>query len=285
MIKYLMAASLLLAGCSSEKQTISAPSPDLPDKPATAAPLSLYTFDCGSIEISDLDAFSSTGDYAGQTDKFTNTCYLIRHPQGDLLWDLGLPHALAGTEPQTQDIFTISLERTLIEQLAEIGLSAQDIEFISISHSHFDHSGQAALFPDSQWLVNRDEFDYMFSTDANRAQNAAFADLSKSIFSGNHDVFGDGSVMILALPGHTPGHSALQINLLESGPILLTGDLYHRSESRELKRVPRFNSDETQTRESMEVFETLARQSGARVIIQHEPADVATLPKSPAFLR
>ena len=285
MIKYLMAASLLLAGCSSEEQTISAPSPDLPDKPATAAPLSLYTFDCGSIEISDLDAFSSTGDYAGQTDTFTNTCYLIRHPQGDLLWDLGLPHSLAGTEPQTQDIFTISLERTLIEQLAEIGLSAQDIEFISISHSHFDHSGQAALFPDSQWLVNRDEFDYMFSTDANRAQNVAFTDLNKSIHSGNHDVFGDGSVMILELPGHTPGHSALQVNLVESGPILLTGDLYHRSESRELKRVPRFNSDEAQTRESMEAFETLARESGARVIIQHEPADVATLPKSPAFLQ
>ncbi|MDB9737388.1 N-acyl homoserine lactonase family protein [Porticoccaceae bacterium] len=285
MIKYLMAASLLLAGCSSEEQTISAPSPDLPDKPATAAPLSLYTFDCGSIEISDLDAFSSTGDYAGQTDKFTNTCYLIRHPQGDLLWDLGLPHSLAGAGPQSQDIFTISLERTLTEQLAEIGLSAQDIEFISISHSHFDHSGQAALFPDSQWLVNRDEFDYMFSTDANKAQNVAFTDLNKSIHSGNHDVFGDGSVMILELPGHTPGHSALQVNLVESGPILLTGDLYHRSESRELKRVPRFNSDEAQTRESMEAFETLARESGARVIIQHEPADVATLPKSPAFLQ
>ena len=285
MIKYLIAASLLLAGCSSEEQTISAPSPDLPDKPATAAPLSLYTFDCGSIEISDLDAFSSTGDYAGQTDKFTNTCYLLRHPEGDLLWDLGLPHSLAGAGPQSQDIFTISLERTLTEQLAEIDLSAQDIEFTSISHSHFDHSGQAALFPDSQWLVNRAEFDYMFSTDANKAQNVAFTDLNKSIHSGNHDVFGDGSVMILELPGHTPGHSALQINLVESGPILLTGDLYHRSESRELKRVPRFNSDEAQTRESMEVFETLARESGARVVIQHEPADVATLPKSPAFLQ
>ena len=285
MIKYLMAASLLLAGCSSEKQTISAPSPDLPHKPATAAPLSLYTFDCGSIEISDLDAFSSTGDYAGQTDTFTNTCYLIRHPQGDLLWDLGLPHSLAGAGPQSQDIFTISLERTLTEQLADIGLSAQDIEFISLSHSHFDHSGQAALFPDSQWLVNKDEFDYMFSTDANKTQNVAFTDLNKSIHSGNHDVFGDGSVMILELPGHTPGHSALQVNLVESGPIMLTGDLYHRSESRELKRVPRFNSNEAQTRESMEVFEALARDSGARVIIQHEPADVATLPKSPAFLR
>ena len=192
---------------------------------------------------------------------------------------------MAGADPQTEGVFTLTLERTLIEQLADIDMSPKDIEFISISHSHFDHSGQAALFPESQWLVNKDEFDYMFSSDANKAQNVAFSELNKSIHSGNQDVFGDGSVMILALPGHTPGHSALQINLAESGPILLTGDLYHRSESRELKRVPRFNSDEAQTRESMEIFETLARDSGARVIIQHEPKDVATLPKPPEFLQ
>ncbi|ETN91629.1 N-acyl homoserine lactonase AttM [Gammaproteobacteria bacterium MOLA455] len=285
MIRYLMVASLLLGGCSSEEQTISAPAPDLSDSSTTVSPLSLYTFDCGSIVVSDLDVFSSAGDYAGQTDTLTNTCYLIRHPQGDLLWDLGLPQGLVGAGPQTEGVFTLTLKKTITEQLAEIGLSAQDIEFIAISHSHFDHSGQVAMFPDSQWLVNKDELEYMFSTDANKIQNARFAELSKSIHSGNHDVFGDGSVMILALPGHTPGHSALQVNLAESGSILLTGDLYHRSESRELKRVPRFNSDEAQTRESMEIFETLARESGARVIIQHEPLDVATLPKSPAFLQ
>jgi glyoxylase-like metal-dependent hydrolase (beta-lactamase superfamily II) len=278
-----LVAGLLLSGCSSEKLDSSAP--DLLDSPATAPPLSLYTFDCGSIEVSDLDVFSSTGDYVGQQDTLTNTCYLIRHPKGDLLWDLGLPQGLAGAGPQTEGIFTMSLEKTLTEQLADIGLSAKDIEFISISHSHFDHSGQAALFPDSQWLVNKNEFDYMFGSDANKAQNVAFTELNKSIHSGNYDVFGDGSVVILELPGHTPGHSALQVNLVESGPILLTGDLYHRSESRELKRVPRFNSDEAQTRESMEIFEALARESGARVIIQHEPRDIATLPKSPAFLQ
>ena len=285
MIKYFVLAGLLLSGCSSEKKDINAPAPELPDNSSATAPLSLYTFDCGSIEVSDLDALSSAGDYAGQKDSLTNTCYLIRHPEGDLLWDLGLPHSLAGEAPQTKGIFTTALERTLTEQLAEIGLSPKDIEFISISHSHFDHTSQAAFFPNSRWLVNKHEFDYMFSSDAKRVQNAAFAEFDKSIHSGNLDVFGDGSVIILELPGHTPGHSALQVNLAESGPILLTGDLYHRTESRELKRVPTYNTDEAQTRESMEIFEALARDSGARVIIQHEPRDVATLPKPPEFLQ
>ncbi len=271
MIKRFIGVSLLLAGCAQEELH-----PVMP---------TLYTFDCGSIAVSDLDAFSSSGDYAGQQAVLTNTCYLIRHPQGDLLWDLGLPQALIGAGPQTQDIFTMQLERSLPEQLADIGMTAQDIEFISISHSHFDHSGQAALFPDSQWLVHKNEYDFMFSSAENKAQNAAFSGLANQQFSGNYDVFGDGSVMILTLPGHTPGHTALQINLVESGPVLLTGDLYHRTESRELQRVPRFNTDEPQTRESMKAFEALASESGALVIIQHEPADVDTLPVPPAFLQ
>ncbi len=86
------------------------------------------------------------------------------------------------------------------------------------------------------------------------------------------------------LPGHTPGHSALQVNLTGAGTVLLTGDLYHRQESRDLQRVPRFNTDESQTRASMAAFEAFATASGARVIIQHSQADIADLPKPPEFL-
>ena len=66
--------------------------------------------------------------------------------------------------------------------------------------------------------------------------------------------------------------------------MLLTGDLYHRAESRQLQRVPRFNTDEAQTRESMEKFESLAKVTDARVVIQHEPLDVNNLPLSPEAL-
>ena len=83
--------------------------------------------------------------------------------------------------------------------------------------------------------------------------------------------------MIFQTPGHTPGHSSLQINLPETGPVLLTGDLYHRTESRELGRVPRFNTSEETTLTSMAAFEARATDQGAKVIIQHEPADVDPL--------
>ena len=83
--------------------------------------------------------------------------------------------------------------------------------------------------------------------------------------------------MIFETPGHTPGHTSLQLMMPETGPVLLTGDLYHRAESRELKRVPRFNSDEAMTVSSMEAFEARADALGAKVIIQHEPADIDPL--------
>ena len=277
---------LSVAGCSQDEggspgQTSShEPSGDA----AGSQSIKLYTFDCGDIEVSDFDAFSSSGDYAGRSGSLVNTCYLVRHPRGDLLWDLGLPHALLEAGPQRDGIFTVSLESALTDLLVEIDLTAADIEFMSVSHSHFDHTGQVDLFADTEWLVHEDEFEYMFSTEEGRAQNMAFADLKKTTFSGNYDVFGDGSVVILEMPGHTPGHTALLVNLPESGAVLLTGDLYHRAESRELGRVPRFNTDEAQTRASMAAFEGLATELGAQVVIQHDAVDVAVLPKFPAFL-
>jgi N-acyl homoserine lactone hydrolase len=278
--------SLILTACVQQEDSVSIPAMASESAVAKSSEtrIKLYTFDCGTIEVSDFDVFSSSGDYAGQAGILASTCYLIRHPLGDLIWDLGLPLATVGEAPQTNGVFTLSQERSLADQLAVLEMTPADIEFIAISHSHFDHTGQVALFPDAQWLVNDNEFEHMFSTDESKNQNLAFADLDAITYSGNHDVFGDGSVTVLAMPGHTPGHSALQINLTQAGTILLTGDLYHRQESRDLQRVPRFNTDEVQTRESMATFETLASVTGARVIIQHEKADIIDLPKPPEFL-
>jgi glyoxylase-like metal-dependent hydrolase (beta-lactamase superfamily II) len=104
-----------------------------------------------------------------------------------------------------------------------------------------------------------------------------FSPMKQQVIGDEYDVFGDGSVVIFETPGHTPGHSSLQLMMPESGPVLLTGDLYHRTESRELKRVPSFNSSEPDTLASMETFEARADRLGAKVIIQHEPADIEPL--------
>ncbi len=248
-------------------------------------PLHVAVLDCGTIAVSNLDAFSSAGDYAGQAGTLTDTCYLVHHPKGILLWDLGVPGILKDAGPVVQDIFTVSLNATITEQLADHGLTPADIDYVSISHSHFDHIGQVDQVQGATWLVHQKELDLMIPPDGSVPQTSAdqvalfnaFKGLKREAFTGEKDVFGDGSVVIFETPGHTPGHTALQLHLPETGPVLLSGDLYHRSESRTLRRVPRFNFSEEQTLAAMAAFEARAEALGAKVIIQHEMDDITPL--------
>ena len=98
---------------------------------------------------------------------------------------------------------------------------------------------------------------------------------------GDLDVFGDGTVVMLAMPGHTAGHHALEVRLARLGEVLLSGDLYH-SEAQRASGVPaRHDADQAAARASMARFERLARERHATVVIQHDPADVAKLPAFP----
>ena len=261
-------------------------SPEQTAATETAAPLTVNVLDCGTLEVTDLDVFSSAGDYAGQTDTLTDTCYLINHPDGRLLWDLGLPGMLVGAGVQTiGGIFNVSMDKSITQQLADLGLTPDDVDYVSLSHDHFDHIGQIDQVPGATWIVQEDEYNDMFPPEGTEreidpqlaAMWAAFRPMDVQTIKGDYDVFGDGSVKILEMPGHTPGHSVLLLNMPETGPVLLAGDLWHRKESRVLRRVPKFNWSEPATLESMDRFEALAQELGATVILQHEPDDIVPL--------
>ncbi|MBB4658162.1 N-acyl homoserine lactonase family protein [Parvularcula dongshanensis] len=275
MIRRSLPVLLLLAACASENEG-SMPAEAAAPKEAAPASLTLTALDCGTIEALDLGIFDVGGAYDGQTDTLADSCWLIEHEDGTLLWDLGLPAGLVEGGPMTDGPFRVSLTRTLADQLAERGVTP---DFVAISHSHFDHVGQPEAAEGAVWLAQRDEREAM--------EEAAAADETGSLatllafetesFDGERDVFGDGRVKIIEMRGHTPGHSVLWVDLAETGPVLLAGDLYHLDRARELRTVPTFNSSEAETRASMAAFEALAQETGARVIIQHEDADVAPL--------
>jgi len=249
---------------------------------AAAARVEMWRLDCGTVQVGDLDVFSDAFLYAGQKKTLTDSCYLIRHGENYLLWDTGLPGELVGKSVPMGGM-TLSVARTIVDQLRQIGISPERINFVGISHRHDDHIGQAADFPKAALLIGAEDFE----TVKGRAESALrFAPWIKGgskveKVQGDHDVFGDGSVVMLDMPGHTEGHHSLLVRLTRTGPVLLTGDLYHFTENYRNRGVPGFNVDRADTLASMDRFDAIARKLKARMIIQHEPADIAKLPAFP----
>lgn len=257
---------------------------------STAAPgLKLYAMDCGRFHIPDAASFSDEHVYDGQTRDLVDPCYLIRHPtKGDLIWDTGIPSSVA-TSPPPPSPNTTTLAKTLEAQLTELGLAPADIEFVSFSHAHFDHVGNGNLFAGATWIVDPQERDWMFRAEARAAPSfAAYSQLENArtvLIEGDadHDVFGDGTATIVQAPGHTPGHTVLLLKL-NSGPVLLAGDMWHLAEARERRTVPKGNVDRAQTLASMDKVEALIASTHARVVRQHVIEDFDALPRFPAAL-
>ena len=255
--------------------------------PQTASPVKLYIFDCGTLKSGNPDVLLARGV---TTTDMSVTAYLVVHPRGTLLWDTGvIPDDLIQPEGTIEARATV--QKTVRSQLAEIGYKPSDITYLALSHNHYDHSANANSFAGSTWLVQKAERAAMFpDTPPQNPSNAAsrFSALKNSksvLLDGDYDVFGDGSVMIVATPGHTPGHQSLLVNLRNTGPVVLSGDLYHYPAERTLKDFTPFAALGNAEMEvaSKAKMETLLKEKKATLWIQHDILAYAQLKKSPAF--
>ncbi len=250
----------------------------------------LYIIDCGTIAPMDPALFSlKAGEFKGDA-HFVSPCYLVVHPRGTLIWDVGqVPDTDIkddGSEAVSQGI--LKATRRLATQLAALGYRPQDITYVAMSHYHADHTANANAFAASTWIVQQAEYDMMFS-DAQIGIRTpeSYAKLKDAkritLRNADHDVFGDGTVIIKTAPGHTPGHQMLFLKLKSFGPLLLAGDLYHLPEERTLDRVPTFDFDAAMTRATRARVETFLKESRATMWIQHDPPTYAPLKKAPQF--
>lgn len=256
----------------------------------TPPDIRIYVLDCGHLDFRDMRMFDDSGALDGQPGEMSAPCFLIRHPQGDLLWDTGLGDAIAdhpnGIELAPGICATVRVK--LVDQLKTLGLKPSDIDYLAFSHWHEDHTGNANLFGKATWILQRKELAAATGATPPPFESLAPVNAYKSartrIVDGDTDVFGDGSVRLLLMPGHTPGHQVLEVHLQQAGAVLLSGDLYHSREARQRRRVPRVNTNRAATLASMDRFEAIAARTHARVVIQHDPRDIALLPRFPAYL-
>lgn len=249
----------------------------------------LYTLDCGRIEIKDFGFFTDSGKPTGKGRTLSDACFLVRHPKGTLLWDTGLSESIAKSKDGVANpIGAEFVDAPLTAQLAKLSLAPKDVTFLGISHLHADHAGNANLFTSATWLVSKREIEAGTKTPAPLGVDASHFSEYKNVKSkwleADEDVFGDGSVRILQTPGHTPGHQSLFVKLAHAGAIVLSGDLAHSHDNWDHHVVPSFNDSRENTKASMDRVEAILRETHARFIVQHDPNDVATLPKFPEAL-
>jgi glyoxylase-like metal-dependent hydrolase (beta-lactamase superfamily II) len=249
----------------------------------------LYAIDCGRIVFKDMAMFSDTGEYDGRAGSLVDPCFLIRHPRGTLLWDAGLGDKIAASrEGVDSNGIRLFVDITLQDQLKLLDLKPDEIDYIAFSHFHMDHVGNANLFTRSTWIINKAELDAALNPvppiATDKALISAYEKVKTQMIDGDYDVFGDGTVRILEAPGHTPGHQVLLVKLEHAGTLALSGDLYHTRENRRLRLVPAFNTERADTLASIERFERLVGNLRARVIVQHDPDDLKSLPKLPGYI-
>ena len=167
-------------------------------------------------------------------------------------------------------------------------MKPEQISFVGISHYHADHTGQVASFPKATLLIGKGDWDAVSAASPAAGVNAApFAHWTKGEgksepLANDKDVFGDGSVIVLATPGHTPGHRSLLVKLPQMGAVLITGDAVHFRENYETNGVPWFNFDRAQTLASIDRMKKIVANSKATLIIQHDARDIEKLPAFPA---
>lgn len=257
--------------------------------------LRLYVLDGGVLASDPTRYRLSTGDVA-QT-SLSIAAYLIAHPLGVLLWDAG---AIADAEraggvgveqrivrPDGQERF-VTLGPRLVDQLAAAGFAPGDVTHLALSHYHWDHTADANAFAEARWLVSQAERERMFSADPpGGARPGTYASLetgrTQILTSDEHDVFGDGSVVIKRAPGHTEGHQVLYVRLARTGAVVLSGDLYHYAEERTLARLPVSEVSEEQTAASRADVEAFLARTGAELWIQHDLVHHRTLRLAPEY--
>ena len=254
----------------------------------------LYRIDCGHSLAND-ESVWTPGENIGKSIEFSSTCYLIRHGGSSLMWDTGVPEATMG-DPKgwstLPKLIVYHLDRTITSQLAEIGLKTSDIDYVAISHTHGDHIGNVKLFPDATVLLQRAEYDWINSgplTDPNLNQLVILArqlmghPKNLKLIDGDLDVFGDGSVILISTPGHTPGSQSLMVHLANSGYIVLSGDVVHLQENFEKNIVPALNVDKAQSLASMQRVRDIMQSYNAKLFINHDKAQADRLKLIPAF--
>jgi N-acyl homoserine lactone hydrolase len=239
---------------------------------AAPAKIQLWRLDCGLFDIDDLEGRGRV--------LMPVSCYLIRHGDRLVLFDAGLDSALAARS-QRQNGQTLSLKRTLADQFKEIGVDPAKVGTLIVSHYHGDHHGQAETVANARLLIGAGDAAALRGEDEKGAL-APWLEGRRPVeeISADRDLFGDGRVIVLHTPGHTPGHLSLLVKL-QGKAFLLTGDLVHDRDQLAERKPSGNHVDKVRGKAEIERIIALAEREKAAIVVGHDQDDLALLPAFP----
>jgi N-acyl homoserine lactone hydrolase len=246
----------------------------------------LYAMTCGYV-IGKLGYLMEGGE--GEA-RLPVPAYLIEHPKGVMLFDTGMHpdvqrDPLQRIGPRIKDLFRFDFSpgEEISRRLEAIGRDPARIDLVVNSHLHFDHVGGNALIPNATVVVQRREWAAGFDPEigARHGYNPRDFDLGHKLLQidGEHDLFGDGSVICLPTHGHTAGHQSLRVRLA-SGDVVLAADACYFCQTLRERRLPKNVQDRAQMLRSLDRLADLESR-GARIFFGHDHAFWQSVPQAP----
>ncbi len=229
--------------------------------------LRLYAFTCGWLNMP--RGFFLQGE-GRELIRVPVPAYYIDHPKGKAVFDTGLgAHSLGHISEIRGSSAELDSSADIAARLRSIDVDPATIDFIINSHLHTDHCGANASLPNATVIVQASEL--QAARDGASAYDRAEWDLGHKIMTlhGEHDLFGDGSVIIFPTPGHTAGHQCATIRL-PKGDVILAADCCYMRQSLVEFHLPRFSHDANLQLNSLRLLSRL-RDEGARVFFGHDP--------------
>ncbi|MBB4158225.1 N-acyl homoserine lactonase family protein [Streptomyces cinereoruber] len=227
----------------------------------------------------------------GETVTLPAPCFLVEHDEGLVLFDTGLASEAAGDPAAAYGPLAAMFEMTFPEecrldrQIEALGFRTTDVKRVVLSHAHFDHTGGLHHFTHAEGFVGSGELRYAHNADPHTAGFFRSKDLEAAgrikwneLPAGyDHDMFGDGSVTLLSLPGHTPGALGLQLRFEDGHTLILTGDAAHLRENIGHTVGMPFDADVVRKLDSLRKLKLLGTRPDVTVWVNHDPQDWATL--------
>jgi N-acyl homoserine lactone hydrolase len=267
----------------------------------------IYVFTSGSMAFP--KAYLQDGA-EGMLDRVPVGFYVIKHPKGNILFDLGnsektVENADAWWGPVAKAMGLKMTKDDLIPaQLAKIGLKTTDIKYVILSHMHGDHTGGVPLFPHATFLVQNDELKAAWYPDPGNAGSYCpgdYIEMSDLKFpgrtmgwsspyniirlEGDLDLFGDGSVRIFRAPGHSAGSQFAVVRLKKTGSVILTGDVVYLKENLDKNLLPHMLNywSPVAMYKSYQRVRLIRDTEGAQIFFSHDPEVFKASKKAPEF--